>query len=156
MHTHNDNKPYTCHICQKGFCRNFDLKKHTRKIHDQNVSDSESPIPSPVSLIPELIYWLLTNITVIGMIVMITGIPRYRMSPTLIFCPRCPGNPPSSRRYTSLLPSPAWRHIVIVSITQLNREHPHHTTPHTITHHTRPQHYHALNITHQKGFQQSN
>ena len=53
MHTHNDNKPYTCHICQKGFCRNFDLKKHTRKIHDQNVSDSESPIPSPVSLSPE-------------------------------------------------------------------------------------------------------
>ena len=49
MHTHNDNKPYTCHICQKGFCRNFDLKKHTRKIHDQNVSDSESPVPSPVS-----------------------------------------------------------------------------------------------------------
>ena len=53
MHTHNDNKPYTCPICQKGFCRNFDLKKHTRKIHEQNgqnVSDSESPLPSPVSV----------------------------------------------------------------------------------------------------------
>ena len=56
MHTHNDNKPYTCHICQKGFCRNFDLKKHTRKIHDQNVSDSESPIPSPVSLTHLMFY----------------------------------------------------------------------------------------------------
>ena len=63
MHTHNDNKPYTCHICQKGFCRNFDLKKHTRKIHDQNVSDSESPIPSPVSE-DELSIWMTIFYTV--------------------------------------------------------------------------------------------
>ena len=34
MHTHNDKKPFTCHICGKGFCRNFDLKKHMRKLHD--------------------------------------------------------------------------------------------------------------------------
>lgn len=34
MHTHNDKKPYTCRICAKGFCRNFDLKKHMRKLHD--------------------------------------------------------------------------------------------------------------------------
>ena len=34
MHTHNDKKPYTCGVCQKGFCRNFDLKKHIRKLHD--------------------------------------------------------------------------------------------------------------------------
>ena len=25
---------FTCRICGKGFCRNFDLKKHTRKLHD--------------------------------------------------------------------------------------------------------------------------
>ena len=54
MHTHNDKKPFTCPICQKGFCRNFDLKKHMRKLHDpnstgQNISDSDSPLPSPVS-----------------------------------------------------------------------------------------------------------
>lgn len=24
---------FTCRICGKGFCRNFDLKKHTRKLH---------------------------------------------------------------------------------------------------------------------------
>lgn len=34
MHTHNDKKPFTCHVCGKGFCRNFDLKKHLRKLHD--------------------------------------------------------------------------------------------------------------------------
>lgn len=34
MHTHNEKKPYTCNVCFKGFCRNFDLKKHVRKIHD--------------------------------------------------------------------------------------------------------------------------
>ena len=34
MHTHNEQKPFTCHICQKGFCRNFDLKKHVRKLHE--------------------------------------------------------------------------------------------------------------------------
>lgn len=33
MHTHNDKKPFTCHVCGKGFCRNFDLKKHLRKLH---------------------------------------------------------------------------------------------------------------------------
>ena len=33
MHTHNEQKPFTCQICQKGFCRNFDLKKHVRKLH---------------------------------------------------------------------------------------------------------------------------
>lgn len=34
MHTHNDKKPFTCHVCGKGFCRNFDLKKHLRKLHE--------------------------------------------------------------------------------------------------------------------------
>lgn len=34
MHTHNDQKPFTCKVCQKGFCRNFDLKKHVRKLHE--------------------------------------------------------------------------------------------------------------------------
>lgn len=46
MHTHNDTKPYTCKECGKGFCRNFDLKKHLRKIHDvpenQLASDDDS------------------------------------------------------------------------------------------------------------------
>ena len=36
MHTHNDKKPFQCSICGKGFCRNFDLKKHIRKLHDSN------------------------------------------------------------------------------------------------------------------------
>ena len=34
MHTHNAQKPFTCKYCQKGFCRNFDLKKHVRKLHE--------------------------------------------------------------------------------------------------------------------------
>uniref|UniRef100_A0A8C6UVU8 FEZ family zinc finger 2 n=1 Tax=Neogobius melanostomus TaxID=47308 RepID=A0A8C6UVU8_9GOBI len=38
MHTHNDKKPFTCTTCGKGFCRNFDLKKHIRKLHDNNYS----------------------------------------------------------------------------------------------------------------------
>lgn len=40
MHTHNEKKPYTCNVCYKGFCRNFDLKKHIRKIHDIGSSRS--------------------------------------------------------------------------------------------------------------------
>ena len=35
MHTHNEQKPFTCKVCHKGFCRNFDLKKHVRKLHDK-------------------------------------------------------------------------------------------------------------------------
>lgn len=38
MHTHNEKKPYTCSVCFKGFCRNFDLKKHIRKIHTESGS----------------------------------------------------------------------------------------------------------------------
>lgn len=38
MHTHNDKKPFTCSTCGKGFCRNFDLKKHIRKLHDSGFS----------------------------------------------------------------------------------------------------------------------
>ena len=33
MHTHTTCKPFTCALCQKGFCRNFDLKKHMKKLH---------------------------------------------------------------------------------------------------------------------------
>ncbi len=33
MYTHSEIKPYTCMICSKGFCRNFDLKKHVRNVH---------------------------------------------------------------------------------------------------------------------------
>ena len=40
MHTHNEQKPFTCRICHKGFCRNFDLKKHVRKLHEAGVVGS--------------------------------------------------------------------------------------------------------------------
>ncbi|CAJ0587555.1 unnamed protein product, partial [Mesorhabditis spiculigera] len=33
MHTHEDRKPFECPECGRGFCRNFDLKKHIRRIH---------------------------------------------------------------------------------------------------------------------------
>ncbi len=41
MHTHEEKKPYACAHCGKGFCRNFDLKKHVRKLHDPDASDVE-------------------------------------------------------------------------------------------------------------------
>lgn len=47
MHTHEDRKPFTCTSCGKGFCRNFDLKKHSRKLHD----DASPPC---AGLTPEL------------------------------------------------------------------------------------------------------
>jgi len=46
MHTHEDRKPFTCNACGKGFCRNFDLKKHARKLHDG------TPTPPPPSSAP--------------------------------------------------------------------------------------------------------
>ncbi|KAF7260931.1 hypothetical protein EG68_01634 [Paragonimus skrjabini miyazakii] len=36
MHTHRAQKPFLCHLCGKGFCRNFDLKKHMRKLHSDD------------------------------------------------------------------------------------------------------------------------
>ncbi len=58
MNTHAEAKPYECPVCAKGFCRNFDLKKHARKLHSSalppaalaadQLSDSDSPLPSPV------------------------------------------------------------------------------------------------------------
>ena len=45
MHTHNEQKPFSCLSCGKGFCRNFDLKKHMRKMHNGDEDpreDSES------------------------------------------------------------------------------------------------------------------
>ena len=45
MHTHNEQKPFTCHICQKGFCRNFDLKKHVRKLHEDGGEEEHSHHP---------------------------------------------------------------------------------------------------------------
>lgn len=54
MHTHNDKKPFTCHVCGKGFCRNFDLKKHLRKLHDtsylpQTVLSGTQPLQTAVT-----------------------------------------------------------------------------------------------------------
>ncbi|KAF8570148.1 hypothetical protein P879_02957 [Paragonimus westermani] len=40
MHTHRAQKPFLCHLCGKGFCRNFDLKKHMRKIHSDGDTDT--------------------------------------------------------------------------------------------------------------------
>lgn len=36
MHTHQAQKPFLCRLCGKGFCRNFDLKKHVRKLHPES------------------------------------------------------------------------------------------------------------------------
>ena len=47
MHTHNDKKPFQCTLCGKGFCRNFDLKKHVRKLHDTHPYNGVSPPISP-------------------------------------------------------------------------------------------------------------
>ena len=54
MHTHNDKKPFTCKICGKGFCRNFDLKKHMRKLHEAGGTGSalaQAP-PPPFPSVP--------------------------------------------------------------------------------------------------------
>ena len=48
MHTHEDRKPFTCTACGKGFCRNFDLKKHARKLHD----GTPTPPPPPPTVSP--------------------------------------------------------------------------------------------------------
>ena len=48
MHTHEDRKPFTCTACGKGFCRNFDLKKHARKLHD----GTPTPPPPPATVSP--------------------------------------------------------------------------------------------------------
>jgi len=45
MHTHKDTKPFTCTTCGKGFCRNFDLKKHIRKLHSPNSTDNRTSRP---------------------------------------------------------------------------------------------------------------
>jgi len=42
MYTHTDAKPYQCRICTKGFCRNFDLKKHMRNVHSASSSSNGS------------------------------------------------------------------------------------------------------------------
>lgn len=49
MHTHEDRKPFTCHSCGKGFCRNFDLKKHSRKLHDEPNGSSSPGDMSPTA-----------------------------------------------------------------------------------------------------------
>ena len=40
MYTHSEVKPYSCDICAKGFCRNFDLKKHMRNVHASHSSST--------------------------------------------------------------------------------------------------------------------
>ncbi len=44
MYTHSEVKPYTCMICSKGFCRNFDLKKHVRNVHMSNTNAGRNNI----------------------------------------------------------------------------------------------------------------
>uniref|UniRef100_A0A915IEC8 C2H2-type domain-containing protein n=1 Tax=Romanomermis culicivorax TaxID=13658 RepID=A0A915IEC8_ROMCU len=50
MHTHNETKPFQCQTCGKGFCRNFDLKKHARKLHGS--SSSAAPDGLGTSMAP--------------------------------------------------------------------------------------------------------
>ncbi|KAK6028802.1 zinc finger, C2H2 type [Ostertagia ostertagi] len=38
MHTHTKEKPFRCSICGRGFCRNFDLKKHIKRMHTDTCS----------------------------------------------------------------------------------------------------------------------
>lgn len=48
MHTHRAQKPFLCQFCGKGFCRNFDLKKHVRKLHPDTETGhfmEQKPIP---------------------------------------------------------------------------------------------------------------
>ncbi|CAG0893058.1 unnamed protein product [Cyprideis torosa] len=42
-----DTKPFTCETCGKGFCRNFDLKKHIRKLHPRSAADLRGDSSSP-------------------------------------------------------------------------------------------------------------
>ena len=37
----------SCHLCGKGFCRNFDLKKHMRKLHDGASPPTTKILTSP-------------------------------------------------------------------------------------------------------------
>ncbi len=55
MNTHLPVKPFTCHLCGKGFCRNFDLKKHMRRLHKDDKTLPPPPMmsaPGPVLSYP--------------------------------------------------------------------------------------------------------
>lgn len=47
-------QPFECAHCGKGFCRNFDLKKHVRKLHGPGGADADTAAATPTATPPRL------------------------------------------------------------------------------------------------------